>query len=316
MYYASPFPSIRRNGNDSMILQEMVKGGVLKPGSNIPKWLPDNCHYLTIMGSLAYGVSKDDSDFDVYGFCMQPVEMMFPHLTGSIPGFGPKPPSFDQWQQHHLPFHKGGYLRNYDFSIYSIIKFFQLCAENNPNMIDALFTPRNCIIHTSLVGERVRQERKNFLHQGAIHKFKGYAYAQMHKIKTKTNPENASRKADVEEHGYDLKFAYHVVRLANECQQILETGDLDLQRDNEILKSIRRGEWTLERLEAWFAEAEKRLDALTVDCKLPKTPDWEYLRKLLLECIECHYGTITKAVANNKDILEDIKDVVRRYERA
>ncbi len=109
-----------------MIIQDLIKAGTLKPGSNIPKWLQHNCHYLTIMGSMAYGVSSDNSDMDIYGFALPPLEMIFPHLAGHIPGFGPAPQSFEQWQQHHLKHHSGGHLKNYDFSVYSKI-FQSLC---------------------------------------------------------------------------------------------------------------------------------------------------------------------------------------------
>ena len=51
-----------------------------------PKWLGGNVHYLTIMGSVAYGVSADTSDVDVYGFCIPPKEVIFPHLAGEILG--------------------------------------------------------------------------------------------------------------------------------------------------------------------------------------------------------------------------------------
>ena len=37
-------------------------GGKLHP----PSWLPDNLCYETMMGSVAYGVSSDTSDVDVY----------------------------------------------------------------------------------------------------------------------------------------------------------------------------------------------------------------------------------------------------------
>lgn len=298
-----------------MIINDLIKSGTITPGSNCPKWLPHNVHYLTIMGSLAYGVSEDSSDLDIYGFCMQPIDMIFPHLIGEIPGFGPKPPSFEQWQQHHLkksPDHP----RTYDFSVYSIVKFFALCAENNPNMIDALFTPRTCVLHATEIANRVRESRKLFLHKGCVHKFRGYAYAQMHKIRTKTNPENEKRKANVEEFGYDLKFAYHVVRLVNECIQVLRTGDLDLQKDNEILKSIRRGEWTLEQLEEWFALQEPILSEEASISKLPNAPDMNFLRSLLMECIESHYGSISKSVAiTGKEgaLLDDLKALVEKH---
>jgi predicted nucleotidyltransferase len=292
-----------------MIIQDLIKANVIKPGSNCPKWLPHNCHYLTVMGSEAYGVSKDDSDKDIYGFCMPPLETIFPHLAGHIPGFGPEPNKFEQWQQHHLE-HKG---RTYDFSVYSIVKFFDLCAQNNPNMIDALFTPRTCIIHCTEIGNFVRENRKGFLHKGAVAKFRGYAYAQMHKIRIKTNPKSEKRAESVAKYGYDVKFAYHVVRLVNECEQILLTGDLDLQRDNEILKSIRRGEWKIEKLEEWFAEGEKRLDNLSTRSSLPDKANMEFLHRLLLQCIEHHYGTISKAVASEKSLLADLKVLIESY---
>ena len=87
---------------------------------------------------------------------------------------------------------------------------------------------------------------RRFLHKGAWHKFKGYAYSQLNKIQTKSP--TGKRAELVEAHGYDVKFAYHVVRLLLEVEQILVAGDIDLECDREQLKAIRRGEWTLPQL--------------------------------------------------------------------
>ena len=160
-----------------MLLQNLKKRGLIQP----PPYLPDNTHYLTLMGSVAYGVSSSDSD--VYGFCIPPKDMVFPHLRGEVLGFGRQKERFEQWQQHHVKDESAR--KEYDFSIYNIVKFFHLCMENNPNMVDALFTPRRCVLHTTQIGERVREQRKLFLHKGSYHKFKGYAYAQMNAITTK-----------------------------------------------------------------------------------------------------------------------------------
>ena len=54
--------------------------------------------------------------------------------------------------------------------------------ENNPNVIDSLFTPVNCVLHSTRVGNLVRENRRLFLHKGAWPKFKGYAYSQLHKM--------------------------------------------------------------------------------------------------------------------------------------
>ena len=72
----------------------MAAGARLHP----PSWLPNNLCFETVMGSAAYGVSSDESDVDVYGICLPPKELVFPHLAGEIPGFGTQLKRFEQWQ--------------------------------------------------------------------------------------------------------------------------------------------------------------------------------------------------------------------------
>lgn len=150
-----------------------------------PKWLPNNIHYEVITGSTSYAVSSDTSDMDIVGFCIPPKEDVFPHLKGEIPGFGRQIQRFDVWQQHHITDKETS--QEYDFTVYSIVKFFQLAMENNPNMCDILFTPQRCVLFCSPVAQMVRDNRRLFLHKGSYHKFRGYAYQQLHKIGTKSN---------------------------------------------------------------------------------------------------------------------------------
>ena len=85
-------------------LQRLTDRGLVKP----PRWLPANVQYETIMGSVAYGVSSDTSDVDVYGWAIPPKEDIFPHLRGEILGFGrpacslvaaPLPRTFGRWTE-------------------------------------------------------------------------------------------------------------------------------------------------------------------------------------------------------------------------
>ena len=57
--------------------------------------------------------------------------------------------------------------------------------ENNPNMIDSLFTPINCVLYSSKIADLVRDNRQLFLHKGAWFKFKNYSFSQLHKMKNK-----------------------------------------------------------------------------------------------------------------------------------
>lgn len=290
-----------------MILEKLEKKGLICP----PKWLSNNTHYLVFTGSVAYGVTAETSDLDVYGFCMPPLQYIYPHTAGYIPGFGSNHPHFDQYQQHHIK--DTDTLKEYDFSIYSIIKFFQLCMENNPNMVDCLFVPQRCILHSSHVGELVRSNRKKFLHKGSWHKFKGYAYSQLHKMQSMERV--GKRKEVVDKFGYDVKFAYHVVRLMLEVEQILSECDLDLERHREQLKAIRRGEWKLEDVTDYFTIKEKSLEKLYNDSALPYGPNEDEIKELLIQCIKYCYPDITmvrsetfaeKQIAKIRTILNEV----------
>jgi uncharacterized protein len=286
------------------LIQHLTEQKLISP----PAWLPANTMYLTIMGSIAYGVADTNdeefqSDFDVYGFCIPPKEVVFPHLAGEVWGFGKyrdgMPQNhFGQFQQHHVQDHtaRAGKGRVYDLQVYNIVKYVQLCAECNPNMIDSLFTPETCVLHSTPAGQLLRDHRRSFLHQGVCDRFKGYAYAQVHKMQSKT-PQPDSKRAQLrEKYGLDVKFAYHVVRLLNEAEQILLEGDLDLQRNREQLKSIRRGEWTEAQVLAYFEQKRVELEAARARSRLPAQPDMDAIRGLLLRCLEMHYGSLDRCV--------------------
>ena len=224
---------------------------------------------------------------------------------------------FAQFQKHHIKDASalGGKGRVYDMTIYSIVKYFRLLMENNPNIIDSLFVPDSCVLFSTPIADKLRENRKLFLHKGCWATFKGYAYGQMHKIRTK-KPEG-KRKIIVDQFGYDVKFAYHVVRLLNEVEQLLVEENLDLTKNSEQLKSIRRGEWSLEKLEEYFARKEADLESFYLQSKLPDLPRVDIIRNLLIECLEQQFGSLDSLV--NQDgkaniTLGKIQDILRDYE--
>ncbi len=295
--------------------QHLIKKGLLK---SPPKFLEFGVQYEVIMGSTAYGVADDHSDVDVYGFAIPPRDWVFPHLRGEVPGFDECAPKFEQIQQHHMldKSARGGKGVEYDLTIYSIVKYFKLLMENNPNIIDTLFVPRRCVVFSTKVGELVRENRKLFLHKGCWARFKGYAYSQIHKMNTK-EPEG-KRKAIIEEFGYDVKFAYHVVRLLNEAEQILIEGTLDLERNREQLKAIRRGEWSKQEVEEYFSDKERQLEQTYLESSLSPVPNESEIRQLLLKCLEDHYGSLDECIVMQdaaENALKEISEILDRVNK-
>lgn len=292
-------------------INNLTEKGIAKP----PRWLPNNTVYECIMGSVAYGVSSDTSDMDVYGIAIPPKDELFPHLKGEILGFGRNIERFAQYSEHHLqdPDAMGGKGREYDLTIYNIVKFFQLAMENNPNIVDSLFVPQECILHVTQVGNIIRENRRLFLHKGSWHKFKGYSYAQLHKIANKTA--TGKRVAIIEAHGYDTKFAYHVVRLLLEAEQIMLEGDLDLQRGREQLKAIRRGEWTELDIRRWAAEKESALEQVYLESKLQHKPDEKAIKAVLMHCLETHYGSLKDCLVSVDAAVVALRNIMAELEK-
>lgn len=291
------------------LIERLHSKGLIKP----PPFVVGGTKYLTIMGSVAYGVSSDTSDMDLYGFCIPPKDIVFPHLSGAIVGFGKQPARFEQWQEHHILEKDHG--KEYDFNVYNIVKFFQLVMDNNPNMIDSIFTSHECVLNSTKISDHIRDNRRLFLHKGSWHRFKGYAYEQLKHLKHKKPKPDSKRYAMVQKYGFDVKFAYHVVRLLNEVEQIMIEGDLDLRRNNDQLKSIRAGEWTLQQIEDYFTSKEKGLEQTYLDSKLPYAADEAVIKKILMECLEEHYGSLDGLIQtedNYKMILRQIQKMVEK----
>lgn len=284
------------------VLQDLASRGLL----TIPKWIPDNIQYLSIHGSVAYGVSGDASDTDIYGVVIPPKEFLFPHLLGEINGFGRLATAGGRWrvlQAHHINDEEKG--KKYDFQIYNIVDFFQLVMDGNPNMIDSVFTPEHCVLSCTQVGSLIRENRRMFLTKKCWHTYKGYAYAQVKKMQSQTRV--GKRAETVAQYGFDVKFAYHVVRLLNQVEQILVEGDLDLTRNSEQLESIRRGEWSKEQILEYFSSKERELETAYTNSRLPYGPEdgglQDKVKDLLFQCLEAHYGSLSAVVNRSQSKL-------------
>lgn len=325
-----------------ILLNKLIDKQLISP----PPFLKDNVHYEVLMGSVAYGVSDDTSDIDVYGFAIPPKHLLFPYHYGNVYSFGKKPDKFEQYQQHHIKDKEER--KEYDITIYNIVKYFSLTMDGNPNMIDSLFVPQRCVLSCSRIGQMVRDKRDVFLSKKLFHKFAGYAYSQLNKAKNKQlvkwvglckkegvdpkkGPEQfvssmhkayaeilyrdikrcgsvSKRLESIEKHNVDVKFLYHTVRLLLETEQLLEEHDLDLEKNREILKSIRRGEWPLEKVQEFFDDHEKYLRELYEKSTLPYSPNEEAVKALLIHCLEEHYGSLDKFVNMEQVVVSDIQE--------
>lgn len=247
------------------------------------------------------------SQIGIFTDFVSPVSYVFPHTSGYIHGFD-EISNFLSWQQHHVQDPSQSLV--YDFQIFNIVHYFRLLADGNPNMIDSIFTPDECVVRTSQIANLVRLNRKLFLTKKLYLKFKGYSYSQMKKLRDK-NP--SGKRADlVEQFGYDSKFLSHGLRLILEIEQVLEEGDLDIRRNKELLKSVRRGEWTLDQAVEFLNEKDKHIDRLYESSSIPYSPDYTKIKQLLIDCLEQHYGSLSNLVSRSDSEYAEMVDKIRK----
>lgn len=176
----------------------------------------------------------------------------------------------------------------WDIVVYELRKFMALLLKGNPNVLSLLWTDENHFLVRTTAGNMLLDNRKLFVGKHVYQSFVGYAHGQLHRMTHMAfeGYMGEKRKGLVEKFGYDTKNATHLIRLLRMGSEFLLTGELLVARpDNNQLLEIKRGEWSLERVQAeadrQFARAEEAFTKST----LPVEPDKRAVSELCVDII-------------------------------
>lgn len=284
-----------------MILQKLKDKNLINP----PKFLISNCQYIARCGSVSFGISNDCSDEDLVGFAIPSKEILFPHLAGVINGFGHQGEKFDQFQIHHIKDEDED--KEYDINIYNIARYCDLLLKGNPSLIESLFVHQKNILHMTSIGNLFKDNRKKFLSKQMAFKLRAYAASQFSKIESKKAV--GKRKEAIDRLGFCPKFASHSLRLLFEAEQILLNGDLDLESNSQILLSVKKGDWKLPDIYSLIQTKQLELEKLIPNSKLPAISNESEIKELLLNCLEIHYGSLSKCIVKEDVYINALKNI-------
>lgn len=232
------------------------------------------------VGSKAYGTSTPESDDDYMGVCIAPLA----HYTG-----------LENWGTSGTIERKSADGHEDDLVVYELKKFVKLALLWNPNVIPLLWLEDYIILKPA--GRYLIENRNLFVSAHSYTRILRYSQDQLDSVKRGvTGKYGDKRKQLIQKYGYDVKFAYHTIRLLRMLAEFLvayKAGNpmLNVYRseDREELLAIRQGKWTQEE---FFQNAENlmyQVALLRDGVNFPQDADYAKINEMVMNIIEEEY---------------------------
>lgn len=233
-----------------------------------------------VAGSELFGLSLgESSDHDELGVCIEDIDdamgiaAPFEQLVYR---------SAAEREGHHDAPSQAGDL---DLTIYSLRKYLRMALKGNPTVVTLLFVPTAQCIRIDSRGSRLQELAPDIVSRQAGRGFLGYFNAQKQRLMGERGQMRVHRTDLVSEHGYDTKYAMHMLRLGFQGVELLNTGRLELPIAEPVrskLLGVRRGEADVMDVLNMAGELEADLKALIHDSPLQEHPETEPVEQWML----------------------------------
>jgi predicted nucleotidyltransferase len=175
-----------------------------------------------------------------------------------------------------------------DVVSYSARKLAHLMLKGNPNVLGLMWLPDSCVLKAHPLWKNWLENRRAFLGPIVHKSFAGYAYSQLHRLGSPNTRGymGRERKELFQRYGYDLKNAAHCLRLLRMGCELMETGDMHVDRtdiDAAELIEVKAGGWTLGQVQREAERGFKRMQQAAERSMLPEHPDLERVERLLVD---------------------------------
>lgn len=232
----------------------------------------------SVVGSKAHGLDVPGStDDDRMGVCLEP-----PNCVIGLQ-------HFEQDVFRTQPEGARSGPGDVDRTIYGGRKFCRLALGGNPTIITLLYTAPTLVTEA---GMELLELAPSFAARSAGKAFLGYMTQQRQRLLGERGQMNVKRPELVEAHGYDVKYAMHMLRLGFQGVEYLETGRLTMpMREDErnYVYSVRLGEVGLNDVLTRAGELERQVEDLLETSPLPAKPDYGYVNDWLIGAYMRHW---------------------------
>jgi uncharacterized protein len=227
-----------------------------------------------VVGSTLHGLALEGTDDrDEMGVCIEPPE----YVIGLR--------QFEQWVYRTKPEGVRSEAGDLDLAIYSLRKYARLALNGNPTILLLLFAPPEYLLDLNEAGAELQALAPSFASKRAIRAFLGYLTAQKQRLLGERGQKRTKRPELEAAHGYDTKYAMHMLRLGYQGVEFGTTGRLTLPMDSEVrdhVMAVRRGELDLNHVLTAVGELEAELEGLLITSPLPDQPEREVVDDFLI----------------------------------
>lgn len=206
--------------------------------------------YRCVVGSRAYGLDDDESDFDRRGIFLPPADRHW-SLAG-VPEQLEDPATSDTY--------------------WELQKFLVMALKANPNILECLSTP--LVEHATPLALELRAMQPAFVSRMIYQTYNGYVLSQFRKLEQDLRTKGAIKQ----------KHAMHLIRLLLAGTAALREGVIVVHvgEHRERLLAIKRGAMAWPEINAWRFELHRAFDAAFASTRLPERPDYAAADALLI----------------------------------
>jgi predicted nucleotidyltransferase len=169
--------------------------------------------------------------------------------------------------------------RDIDLCLYSLRKWAGMAAKGNPSALHFMFA--RPAFHTKS-WNRIAESASAFASKRHLLPFLKFAEDQMDRLCGRKGQKNIHREELVRKHGYDTKYAMHVIRLYLEGKEYVETGKITLPNPRvDLLIAIRGGKYKLSEVEEMGRQFNAEALAAQEKSPLPDRVDSQAVGRLI-----------------------------------
>jgi len=237
---------------DQFSILKQVKTGLIGDRAQVSN--PDSLRrfviYRCVVGSQAYGLSREGSDVDRRGVYLPPADL--------------------DWSLYGLP--EQLEYRETEECYWELKKFLILALKANPNVLECLYTP--IVEVSSEVGDAIRARRDIFLSKLVYQTYNGYVMSQFKRLEQDLRSQGEIK----------WKHAMHLIRLLLQGIAILRSANLPVvvSEHRDTLLAIRDGREAWSTVNDWRLSLHREFDEALRSTTLPDSPNYEEADRLLL----------------------------------